>query len=576
MRTLLRAFLLIALLSTIVLSGCSMSNSPSDSVPVMATTVADANVLTDDQLITLVRSNQITFSGAGGKLEPVCSCGPRIYFNEISPIVVKALIAVEDRNFGDHSGFDLNGTMRALLKSIGSLGKNLQGGSTLTAQLVKNTVLTQGQEIDRKLAELDLAGRLEGLMSKKKILESYLNGVIYGFLPGGKPIVGIADAAKFYFGRSPDDLDLLQAAILAGSVQAPSKYNYLTKPEATLKRARVVLAAMVEEGYITAEEMDEALASKRSRGKQEAAFVETRSFVEWVLAAVRKAYPDLVIDTSTRIPITLQMITQFNAEQAFKDGVDAVGIKAVEGAYIAAAFDGRVVALVGQRDFSESQINFAMRTHSQPASSFKPIVYAAAIEAKKVKVSSKLKTAMAVSDNDVARKLARSAGYDAVVDMAQQLGITAELRADDSIALGGSEVSLAEMVSAYIPFANAGIGAQLYGYYGVIQRGKVVGWMMPKRPRTLSSTLADTMKSLLRQVVIDPEGTGKAARVVEFAAGKTGSSNENKDAWWVGFNDRHVSGLWIGRPDNKPMPGVSGKDAVKIWTSIEKALPDEL
>lgn len=520
-------------------------------------------------IVALVTNNQLVYRRSGNQLELVCWCGPKIQFHQIAQTAREAIVAIEDQHFWGHRGIDLNGKIRAGIKTV--LG-DTQGGSTITEQLIKNTVLTSSQVLDRKIAEAQLAYQLELVMSKADILENYFNQVHFGHIQG-KPIVGIEQASRYYFGRSASELSLLESAILAGMVQGPSLLNYFEHREESMARAAVVLRAMVRDGYITQAAMTSALGSERPRGDLEPIWIEARSYLQWVQKEVLAQNPGLVIDTSTRIPLALQVITQANAESAFRRSVAALDVSGHEAGYVLMGFDGRVITMIGQRNFASSQINFVTDTNSQPASSFKPFVYAAAMEAGLVSASSALRRDLARSDNARAASLAAEAGYQAVADLARRMGVASPLRLDPSLALGGSEVSLLEMATAFIPFADGGHNARPYGHFGVIKAGRIIDWTEPLEVQILSAKTSEEMRSMLGAVV--QEGTGIAARSIPHAAGKTGTSDGPRDAWFVGMTNRHVSAIWIGRPDDRPMPGIDGAKAAGVWAAVEKALPNE-
>lgn len=552
-----------------LLSGCaSLPAAPASGTPVGTASLADD----PERLVTLLKSNQIVFRRSGSDLEAVCWCGPKVYSFQIAKTVKQAIVAIEDRHFYGHRGIDPNGILRGAWKTVSSGFNDLEGGSTITAQLVKNAALTSSQNPARKLNEAALAWALEGYADKEHILEWYLNQVAYGY-SNGTPIVGIEQAARYYFGRSADDLSLLESAVLAGMVQAPSDLNWFSHKDRALKRAKAVLRAMVDSGDISEQQMKRALRSERPRGDLTPIVVEARSFIEWTLGEVRKGNPDIVFDTTTRIPIALQVISQSKAEKAYRTAVGNLPDHGEEAAYVTMGFDGQVIVMIGQRDFTSTQINLVTQTNSQAASSFKPFVYAAALAKEKARASASLTRMLAQSDNYTAEKLARAVGVDVVASLAHNMGVASTLREDESLALGTSEVNLLEMVAAYVPFAGNGMTARPFGHYGVIQGGEIVAWTVPESRRVLSEEVASEMKRMLRSVVTN--GTGIAANILRSAAGKTGTSDRNRDAWFVGMTDRHVSGVWIGRLDDRPMPGISGADAAGVWGRIEKALPNE-
>lgn len=561
---------LLGAMALVLLSGCaSLPQTPTTpGQPETATSLAGD----PQRLVTLLKSNQIVFRRSGSKLEAVCWCGPKVYSFQIAKAVKQAIVAIEDRHFYGHRGIDPNGILRGAWKTVTSGFGDLEGGSTITAQLIKNAALTSSKNPARKLSEAGLAWALEGYADKDHILEWYLNQVAYGY-SDGTPIVGIEQAARYYFGRLAGELSLLESAVLAGMVQAPSDLDWFSHRDRALKRATAVLRAMVESGDISELQMKRALASERPRGDRRPIIVEARSFIEWTLGEVRNANPGIAFDTTTRIPIALQVISQSKAEEAFETAIANLPNHNEEAAYVTMGIDGEVIVMIGQRDFAKTQINLVTQTNSQAASSFKPFVYAAALATGKARESGSLTRMLAWSDNSTAEKLARKVGVDVVANLAHDMGVESVLREDESLALGTSEVNLLEMVAAYVPFASGGMTARPFGHYGVIKSGEIVDWTVPESNRVLTRKVAVAMKRMLRAVVA--AGTGIEANVTKTAAGKTGTSDRNRDAWFVGMTDRHVSGVWIGRLDDRPMPGVSGGDAAGVWGRIERALPNE-
>ena len=565
----LRVLLAVGL--TLLLLGCASLPSPTPNIPVGPEQVSSLADL-PDRLVTLIKSNQIVFRKSGAVLEPVCWCGPKVYSHQIAKTMKQAIVAIEDRHFYGHRGIDPTGILRATWKTVSSGFSDIEGGSTITAQLIKNAALTSTQDAGRKVSEALLAWTLEGHSDKEHILEWYLNQVAYGY-DEGHPVVGVEQAARHYFGRSAEDLSLLESAILAGMVQAPTELNLFKHKDRAMKRARMVLQAMVDTGDITKKQMARALKSERPRGSLQPIWVEARSYIEWVLGQIKQEIPGITFDTSTRIPIALQVISQAKAEKAYGEALENLPVDGEETSYVTMGFDGEVIVMIGQKDFGETQLNLVTQTNSQAASTFKPIVYAAAFESGEAKASGRLTEMLAKSDNETALRLAAKTGIDVVANLARSMGITSSLREDLSLALGTSEVSLLEMVSAYVPFANGGMTAKPYGHYGIIKKGDVVAWTVPESHRAISAKVAEAVRRMLRAVVTS--GTGLPANISKSAAGKTGTSDGNRDAWFIGMTSRHVSGVWVGRLNDAPMSGISGTAAAEIWGRIERALPNE-
>lgn len=523
-----------------------------------------------DRLVEAVSSNYVYFNENGA---PVCWCGPKLYYDELGGYLPDAIIAIEDSRFRAHRGLDPKGLLMAVLSTIAG---RTRGGSSLTSQLLKNTVLTSERSLSRKVTEALLALKLEEVMPKNKILTAYANQVAFGW-KSGAPVVGVEAASALYFGRHARDMSLMEAAMIAGMLKAPSKLDPLDHYEQSRKRAEVVLNAMVENGFVTRREAAAALkAKRRPRGDLPVYRIETRSFVRWVVDEVRSERAEInLADPTVRIPITLQMLTQFKAQTAMDRAMNRLPVANPDqnAAYVAMSLSGKIISMVGQRDFEAMQINLSTALN-QPASSFKPIVYAAAIEGG-VKPTKRLFTAMARSDNAIAADMARKAGLENVAALAHRMGITSELRADRSLALGASEVSLLQMVGAFSTFGTGGLAAKPYGYLAIIKDGELIAVNRPMRDRVMDKSTAKSIRGMLEEVV--ESGTGTAAQSVDKAAGKTGTASRNTDALFIGLAaDKRVSGLWIGYADNRPMPSaITGSAAAKVWAAIENSLPKE-
>lgn len=535
----------------------------------------DSVPLTPEHLVTAVKANQIVFepSPSGSGLITTVKCGQRVTLDDVAKTARLALVATEDRRFFSHRGFDPLTIPSVLAGGI------RRGASTLTMQLVKNTVLSPVRSYDwfylrlkAKLDEVSVAYMLEECTQKEEILQHYLNAVNFGHLPGGVPITGIETAARYYFGRTAGDLDLYQSAVLAGILKAPSRLNPRDHPEATHERAAVVLGLMTDQGMISHAQADKALRSRRRRGTVEPMFVEARDFVGWVLTSVKRDVPGFRAKPYSRVLITLQGETQFRARDTL-DSMVAAGDSRADAAFVSMAHSGRVVSMVGQRDYEKSQLNYAVDTLRPAASTFKAVVYLTALERGVERVSNGLITDFAKSHAPRAKELASKAGGDNVIAMARKLGITSPLRDDGNLALGGSGVSLLEMTSAYTAFASLGMLASSFGYVGIIEDGRMISWRgSPSTHRVFSEGRGEEMHRLLRAVVT--QGTGAPARRVPEAAGKTGTSVGPRDAWFIGYTPKHVSGVWVGHPDNTPMPAhLDGTAAAEIWASVEQSLP---
>ena len=508
--------------------------------------------------------------------------------------VTDAVIATEDQRFYDHHGVDPLGLVRAAFINLRQ-GRTVQGGSTLTQQLAKNLYLSHDRTFARKLEEFTLALWLESRLSKADILELYLNRVYLG-----SGAYGIDAAARRYFGKSARELSLGQSAMIAGLLKAPSKYSPLTNPAIARARARLVLSQMQEAGFIT-EEQEQKAAEEVSHSferSQRAAPLEADYAIDYVMERLAPAFVmGLAAQTSGLVvETTLDPGLQASTSRIVEQIIDARGteLHAGEAAVVVMERDGALRALVGGRSYSDTQFNRAAKAMRQPGSAFKPFVYLAALEAGytpdtlvndiPVKIGSwtprndngeylgemPLRMALAKSVNSVAARLTAEVGPARVASLAKRLGIRTPLAKDATIALGTSEVSLLELTGAYNVIANGGQAAEPY----VIRQvrglnGKVLFARNVPAPRQLiapAHTLAmhDMLSTALR------DGTGRrAALPSEAAAGKTGTSQGFRDAWFVGYGAHLTAGVWTGNDDGSPMNHVVGGTLpAEIWRQV--------
>ncbi|HWT30634.1 MAG TPA: penicillin-binding protein 1A [Propylenella sp.] len=513
--------------------------------------------------------------------------GESVRIEQLPEHVPDAVIAIEDRRFRFHFGLDPIGLVRAVAKNLFA-GGVVEGGSTLTQQLAKNMFLTPERSVKRKVQEAVLAVWLEAKYSKDEILEMYLNRVYFG-----AGAYGIDAAARRYFDREPTELTLPQAAMLAGLLPAPSYYAPNRNPDAARERAALVLAAMRDQGFITSEQE----VAARDQPAQAASLHMTRSenyIADWVMDVLPfhlgSVERDVVVET------TVDMALQEAAERAIAETLDTEGPKygAGEAALVALDGTGAVRAMVGGRNYAKSQFNRAVDARRQPGSTFKPFVYLTALERglrpdtiridqpvtfgnwsprnshEEFRGPVTLKTALALSINTVAAQLAAEVGPEAVVQTARRMGINSALAPNPSIALGTSEVTLMELTGAYAPFANGGTAAMPY----VIQRirtpeGDVLFERTGSGLGQVATPQSVAMMNDMLQATIET-GTGtKAALPGWQVAGKTGTSQEYRDAWFVGYTANLVAGVWIGNDSNTPMKRVFGGTLpATIWSKF--------
>ena len=548
------------------------------------------------KLNTVTRQPSISYLDRSGALIAVrgSQYAPPVDLDKLPGYVPKAFIAIEDRRFYYHPGFDPLGISRALIKDV-SCWCFAAGGSTITQQLARNLFLTLDQTPRRKAQELILALWLEMKFSKKQILALYLNRVYFG-----AGAYGIEAAAQRYFNKPASRLTLGEAALLAGMMKGPSRYSPVSATQRAARRATIVLDEMVRTRAITSAQRAEAFRNP-VRVSSVLANQRAQYFTDWVDAQVRalvgEPTEDLIVETTLDLPI------QAAAESAVRSGVAAAKGQGVQqAALVAIDGEGRIRAYVGGADYSESQFDRATSARRQAGSAFKPFVYLAAMEAGRTpsvvvvdepvriggweprNYSGKylgpitLQTALAQSVNTVAARLANEVGTGNVAAAARRLGIASKIQLDPSMALGAVEVNPLEMAQAYAAFSNGGFLAKGYGIQRIrTASGKVLyDHNLEKRPRrsVIGSPVLQYMNMMMREVVIS--GTGKRARVPNYdIAGKTGTTSDYRDAWFVGYTGGFVTAVWTGKDDNTPMRGVTGGGApATIWRGfMAQALP---
>ncbi|MGE5274610.1 MAG: PBP1A family penicillin-binding protein [Verrucomicrobiota bacterium] len=528
---------------------------------------------------------------------------------DIAPVMKQAIVAIEDHRFFEHRGVDIHGIMRAIWQDIRNK-KVVQGGSTITQQFVKNTYVRSSRTISRKLKEAALAWQLEQVWPKDRILTAYLNTIYFG-----NGAYGIEQAARVYFGHGASALTLPEAALLAGIPSDPSLYNPVTNPKTTHRRRREVLQAMLDQHDITYNEFR--LANRAPLPRAEDVHLPgTRGPAQYFVDYVKQQLVDRygsgkVFGGGLEVVTTIDLALQEQARQAIAkvltspDG-PAAALVAID------PRDGRVLAMVGGDNYRKSQFNLAVQGERQPGSAFKPFALAAALQqgispstvfdSKPVSIPLgdrtyyvhnyeganlgpiDLTTATVESDNTVYAQLTRIVGPKAVVKTAHDLGITSPLQGYFSIALGGEAVNPLEMARAYAAFADGGrrIDGAIVG-----NRPRVILSVngkknAPEARQVISGQNAEIVNGILQQVV--QSGTGKRAQLPDGrpVAGKTGTTENYGDAWFVGYTPQLVVAVWVGYP-NKLVPMLSqfhgeavagGTLPALIWKAfMEKALP---
>ncbi len=516
--------------------------------------------------------------------------GDAVNMAELPDYVSKAIISIEDRRFYGHYGVDPIGLTRAMARNV-MQGRMREGGSTLTQQLAKNLFLSPERTITRKAQEMVFAVWLETRFSKDEILQLYLNRVYFG---GGAN--GIDKAARTFYGKSAYELSLMEAATLAGLLKAPTTYNPSRNPEDSKARAKLVLNSMVREGYIDEDDAREALESN-SKAASSDYTPATQYAVDWINGQL----PLLVKDNKASLIIetTLDPKLQANAERSLRKRLADNGKKldVAQGALVSMDGTGAIKALVGGRSYKRSQFNRATTAKRQPGSAFKAFVYLAALENgyrpdsvevdEPVKIGNwspenykrkylgnvTLAQAYALSLNTVAAKLTQAVTPKAVAKVARRLGIVSPLGNDATIALGTSEVTLLEVTTAFAPFANGGSSVEPFIVKRILNRDGQV--LYQRLGSGLGQVIGDgelgQMNALMRQVMVS--GTGQKARFDGMdMGGKTGTSQDYRDAWFIGYTPYLITGVWLGNDDNTPTKKVTGGSLpALVWNDVMKA-----
>src|SRR5215471_4872271 len=512
--------------------------------------------------------------------------GDKLSPQDVPANVSRAIIAIEDRHFYEHSGFYLPSLLRAAIRNFRS-GSAREGGSTITQQLARMTYLSPERSIKRKVQEAILALWMERQLGKEEILSRYLNTAYFG-----AGVYGVDAAAKRYFGKAAKELSLSEAAMLAGLVRAPSALAPTRNLEGARQRAGVVLDAMVETGAISREQAAAARKQPATLRVPPDSPPGTNYFVDMLSADVKRLVASESQDLTVRS--TLDLDLQSIAEKVITHRLRAEGrAKRVgQAALLAMAPDGAILAMVGGRDYNESQFNRVTQAKRQPGSLFKVFDYLAAFEKgldpqatavdRPVQIGNwepenyggrfrgpvTLRTAFANSINSVAVQVADAVGIQAVIDTARKLGVQSQLPAVPSLALGAGEVTLWEMTRAFAAIAADAESVEPYAIRAVRNGERVVFTRQKTQLQPASNPAARAgIHDLLASVV--REGTGRAARINAPVEGKTGTSQSYKDAWFIGFTDDIVVGVWVGNDDNRPTRGVTGGDLpARIWNEF--------
>ena len=501
--------------------------------------------------------------------------GAPISVNDLPPHVGQAFVAIEDRRFFHHSGLDPWGMARAMWRNFRA-GRVREGGSTITQQLAKTSFLSPDRTVTRKAQEALIALWLEARLSKTEILSRYLSNVYFG-----DNVYGLRAAARHYFNVDPEDLTLAQSAMLAGVVNAPSRLAPTSNLTAARSRARLVLQRMADIGYITEAEARAARTARVRQGRRDDVPTGTY-FADWVLPQASELSDDGY--GQRFVQTTLEGDLQRLAVRA----VRRAGLGRSQAALIAMRLDGRVVAMVGGKDYAQSPYNRATMARRQPGSAFKLFVYLAAFRAgltpntpvndvpinlagwqphnygNSYRGRITLRDAVTFSSNSVAVQVSERVGRDNVIRAARDLGVTSPLRPAPSLPLGVNGMTLMELTAAYAAVAS--------GRYPIHAHGlppQESAWF--GRPADAPGTNRDRAFPMLREVLYNVvnRGTGRAAALSVPTFGKTGTTSDYRDALFVGFAGDLVVGVWIGNDDNRPLPGTAGGGLpARIWRAF--------
>ncbi|MBI5700587.1 penicillin-binding protein 1A [Candidatus Saganbacteria bacterium] len=513
-----------------------------------------------------------------------------VQMSSISPYIKKAVISIEDERFYSHNGVDFQGILRAAGKNL-LCGRIVEGGSTITQQLARNLFLTRQKSIVRKFAEIIIALQIEHRFTKQEILEYYLNQIYFGH-----NAYGIESASDLYFDKHAKDLTLAEASMLAGIIEGPELFSPYKNMKLAKGRQKLVLAKMVDLGLTSLTEAQNAFQeilpiypeNLRKFGNM------APYFVDYILQLLTEKYGEEMVNKGgLRVYTTLDPNMQIAAEEAVKRFAEGEGPKYNFSQASLIAIDprsGHIKAMVGGVDFVKSQFNRAVQAKRQPGSSFKPFIYAAAIEKgispgtviedkpisfkvyrnkwnprgswspknfdKKFHGNVTLQTALEKSLNIPAIQLLQDIGVSAAISIAQRMGITSRLEPALSLALGASEVTLYEMTSAFGVFANNGVRFEPVAITKIVDRnGNVIFQHEARGKRVLSDNVAAVMDEMMEGVIL--RGTGVAGNIGRPAAAKTGTSQDFRDAWFVGFTPHLVCGVWVGNDNNAHMKGVA-------------------
>ena len=544
--------------------------------------------LPETESIQISRQPSITFLDKEGRI--IASYGDiygqSIQYENLPKNLVNAVIVTEDKRFFFHPGIDIKGIVRAAIVNL-KAGRIVQGGSTITQQLAKNLFLTPERSFTRKLHELILSFWLELRFTKQQLLSIYLNRVYLG-----SGTYGVQAASEKYFNKKVEELNLYECALIASLLKAPSRYNPIANEELSRERTYKVLENMKKSNLITDQSIIEAKLNNKTYNKYTSAPKSTRYFIDWLLPRVKSYLGEIKEDLIVRTTLDVKL------QEIAEGSVNSITSKyssADQSALVALDLDGGVMAMIGGRDYGDTQFNRVTQAQRQPGSAFKIFVYLAGLkegfEPEDEMVDSEINIngwspknykkeylgeislfdAFAKSINTVAVQLSENIGRQNVIKMAKSMGIRSPIVNSPSLALGTSEVNLLELTAAYDVLANSGKGIFVHGIRSIENTsGKTLFMREGKGPgEILDSGLVNTMIRMLENTI--QTGTGKNAKIDRPAAGKTGTSQSLRDAWFIGFSSDLVVGVWFGNDDDSPMKNITGGTAPAIlWSDFMK------
>ncbi|MDJ0680546.1 MAG: PBP1A family penicillin-binding protein [Xenococcaceae cyanobacterium MO_167.B52] len=555
-------------------------------------------------VVTYARPNTVTIKAIDGTIIKQIGAvsHEKIKLDEIPPIIHQAFVASEDKRFYQHNGVDFQGVLRAAWSNL-KAGGLVEGGSTITQQLSRIVYLDQEKSLWRKLKEMEIARQIEQNLGKKAILETYLNLVYLG-----SGAYGVQDAAWVYFGKTVEKLTVAEIATLVGIVPAPSIYSPLTNPELALSQRNSVLQRMEEVGYITSQVAEAAISSPIITNPKQPKRLQRQA--QYFTNYIEEELPKYVSEEGLQaggivVETTINLRWQAAAEKAVISSLDSYGKSQEFQQASLVALDsrtGEIKAMVGGRDFGDNQYNRVTQAQRQPGSTFKTFVYTAAIAAgfspyktyldaelfvdgyqprnykeKYRETNVSLYNAFNSSINTIALQTSLDVGWNPIIKIAHNMGIESEMEPTYSLALGSWEVNLLELTNAYATLANKGVYEKAHGITKITDRhGEVIYEVDFPSVKAIETDTAAMMTWMLQGVV--RSGTGIPAQIGRVSAGKTGTSDEARDLWYIGYIPQVTAGVWLGNDDNKPTKGTSGA-AAQMWRKfmleVVKGMPVE-